>query len=407
MGTLIKIAWRNIWRNKLRSTVVIISIILGLWSSLFIMAMTYGLNNQRIHGAITTILSHIQIHNPAFSDNQSISDTIINKNNVINNITSIYSIKAHSERIIINSMIANAKGTYGAQLVGIDPEKEKNVTEIFEHLTKGDYFTRLKRNPAVIGEKLAKKMHLKLNSKVIVTFQNTTGDLINAAFRIEGIYKTQNTAFDAANVFVRKNDLAKISGLNPGNIHEIAIVAKSLDEVKNIANILKQKDKVNKTETWSEISPELGYAQEMMTTFLLIFMLIVLMALSFGIINSMLMAVLERKKELGMLMAVGMKKKKLFAMISLETIFLTMIAVPAGLLLSYLSIEYYAEHGIDLSHVASGLESLGIGATIFTYIPSNMYFYIALLTLVIAIASSLFPARQAMKLNPAEAIKSL
>ncbi len=407
MFKIIKIAWRNIWRNKLRSSVVMISIILGLWSGLFILAMTYGLNEQRIDGAINTVLSHIQIHNPDFLNDQKINDTIINKEFVLNSIKNTDKVYKFTERLISTGMVSNAKGSYGIQLTGINPDTEKQVTEIYSKLIDGEYFTKLKRNPAVIGEKLAKKMKLKLNSKIIVTLQNTKGDLTNAAFRIEGIFKTQNTIFDETTIFVRKTDLSKIIGLTNGQIHEIAIVGKSLEDSKLIANNLKNIDKLNKIQTWSEISPELGYAQEMMSTFLIIFMGIVLMALSFGIINSMLMAVLERKKELGMLMAIGMKKRSIFIMITFETIFLTLIAAPIGLLFSYISIEYFAKHGIDLSNFASGLESLGIGAIIHTYLPVKMYFEVSLLTVLVAFISSLFPARRALKLNPAEAIKSL
>ena len=407
MIKIIKIAWRNIWRNKLRSSVVMISIILGLWSGLFIMAMTFGLNEQRINGAINTVLSHVQIHNPRFLEDQKINDTIINKSKLIDAINNSDKISHYAERIISTGMVANAKGTYGIQLTGIKPEDEKKVTEIFRKIKQGDYFTRLKRNPAVIGEKLAKKMKLKLNSKIIVTLQNSNGDLVNAAFRVEGIYKTQNTAFDEVTIFVKKSDLTKIVGFNNGQVHEIAIVGKSIDDASLIAQELKNTDKTNKIETWSEISPELGYAQEMMGTFLFIFMGIVLLALSFGIINAMLMAVLERKKELGMLMAIGMKKKSIFSMITFETVFLTLIATPIGLLLSYISIEYYAKHGIDLSNFAKGLESLGIGAIMHTYLPLKMYLNVSLLTIAVAFVSSLFPARRALKLNPAEAIKSL
>ncbi len=407
MKEIIKIAWRNIWRNKLRSSVVIVSIILGIWSGLFIMAMTYGLNEQRIDGAITTTLSHGQIHNPKFLSDQTINDTIIDRLTVIAIINSIEQVKAFSERIISTGMVANAKGTFGTQLTGIDPKKEKKITEIYNHLIEGTYFTKIKRNPAVIGKKLADKMKIKINSKIVVTLQNSVGDLVNAAFRVEGIFKTQNTTFDGSTIFVRKDDLAKIVDFKNGEINEIAFVGNSLDQASIIAEKLKLTDKNNKTETWDEISPELGYAQEMMSTFLIIFMLIVLAALSFGIINSMLMAVLERKKELGMLMAVGMRKKKVFAMITFETVFLTMLAAPLGLLLSYLSIEYYSTHGIDLSMFSSGLESLGIGAIMYTYLPGNMYINVTLLTLLVAFISSLFPARRALKLNPAEAIKSL
>ncbi|HHH53140.1 MAG TPA: ABC transporter permease, partial [Bacteroidetes bacterium] len=406
--TIIKIAWRNIWRNKLRSSIVIISIILGIWAGLFISGFTLGMTEQRTKGIITTTLSHIQIHNPNFLSNQNINDTIINSKNIIEAIKKDNQIVVYSERQIITGMIANAKGNYGIELTGINPEQEKRVTVISEKLDTGDYFTgRIKHNPIIIGKALAKKMNARINSKVVITVQNIDGDLVNAAFRIEGIYNTQNSPFELSTAFVRKSDLAKITGLTIDKIHEIAILGNSIEDAPIIVEKLKKYDDKNKIATWAEVLPELQYTQDMMSSFLYIFMIIVLLALSFGIINSMLMAVLERKKELGMLMAVGMKKIKIFSMISMETVFLSLIAAPVGLILSYITIQYFSVHGIDLSNFSSGMESFGVGATIYTYLPANVYFEITLLTVLIAFISSLFPARRALKLNPADAVKSL
>ena len=386
---------------------MIISIILGIWTGLFISGFTLGMNEQRIKSIISTTLSHIQIHNPGFLANQNISDTIINSKNLIRKIENNKQIVAFAERQIVTGMIANAKGNFGIQLTGINPNQEKKVTVIYEKIENGNYFTRIKHNPIVLGKALAKKMDAKINSKVIVTLQNIEGDLVNAAFRVEGIFNTQNSPFELSSAFVRKSDLFKITGLGKDNIHEIAILGNSIDNAPVITKDLKGYDSKNKIETWAEISPDLQYAQDMMSNFLYIFMIIVLLALSFGIINSMMMAVLERKKELGMLMAVGMKKVKIFSMISIETIFLSLIAAPIGLLLSYITIQYFSSHGIDLSNFSTGLASFGIGTKIYTFLPINAYFEITILTLIVAFISSLFPARRALKLNPAEAIKSL
>ncbi len=407
MKTIIKIAWRNIWRNKLRSSIVIISIILGIWAGLFISGFTLGMNEQRVKGIITTTLSHVQIHNPDFLANRNINDTIIDSKNIIEEIRKDKQITAYTGRQIVTGMIANAKGNYGIQLTGINPDMEKKVSVIYKKIENGNYFTRIKHNPIILGKALADKMNAKINSKVVVTLQNIEGDLVNAAFRVEGIFNTQNSPFELSTAFVRKSDLAKITDLGINKIHEIAILGHSIEDAPLIAVNLKKYDSKNKIETWAEISPDLQYAQEMMSSFLYIFMIIVLLALSFGIINSMLMAVLERKKELGMLMAVGMKKIKIFSMISFETIFLSLIAAPIGLLLSYISIQYFSTHGIDLSNFSTGLASFGIGTKIYTFLPANVYFEITALTVLIAFISSLFPARRALKLNPAEAVKSL
>ena len=403
---LVKIAWRNVWRNKLRSIVVLLSIVLGIWSGLFIMAMTLGLNEQRMSGAVNTYLSHIQIHEPDYPIDQKIKQTIKDPDKILKVIADKSNIKAFCKRQIANGMAASAKGTYGVQILGIYPPEEKKVTAISKHLVKGTYFEKFKRNPVVLGEKLANKLGLKIKSKIILTFQNNSGDLVSFAGRVEGIFKTNSSVFDKSSIFVKQKDLTNYTGLGD-KIHEIAILTSSMEMVEIVKSDLKKIGKDYNVESWDELSPELGYAQEMMGTMIYIFMGIILLALSFGIVNTMLMAVLERKKELGMLMAVGMNKKRIFFMIVLETLFLAMIATPIGMLLSKFSIEYFGVNGIDLSSVAQGLESFGIGSKIYTYLPNDMYFRITLFTLIVTLIASIFPARRALKLNPVEALRSL
>ena len=136
-------------------------------------------------------------------------------------------------------------------------------------------------------------------------------------------------------------------------------------------------------------------------------MLIVISGLSFGIINTMLMAVLERKRELGMLMCIGMTRLKIFLMISIETLFLALIALPFGLIFSNFMINYFSVNGIDLSIVAAGLENFGIGTMLYLKLPLNYYYEIGLMIIVITIISSVFPSIRALKINPVEASKNI
>lgn len=404
MKTLIKIAWRNVWRNKLRSSLVILSIVLGIWAGLFLMGLTLGLNEQRMSGAVQTYLSHVQIHNPKFREEHKIKLTIKNKEEVLNVIESNKNVKAYSQRIVVTGVAANSHGSRGVQILGVEPKKEAKLTTISETLIEGTYFTKLKKNPVIVSQKMAIKLHLKLKSKIILSFQNAEGDLSSATCRVEGIFKTSSSVFDEGTVFVRLDDLDR-EALMKGNIHQIALIGNSIDDAEVLKADIYTKSPAHRVETWAEISPELGYAQEMMGSMIYIFMGIVMLALAFSIINTMLMAVLERKKELGMLMAIGMNKKSLFAMISIETVFISMLATPIGMLLSYWTISYYHTNGIDLSAVAAGLESLGIGSRIYTYLPPDLYVSITAMTLVVAFGSSIFPAKRALKLNPSEAIK--
>lgn len=401
MNTLTKIAWRNVWRNKLRSIVVITSIVLGIWSGLFIMAMTLGLNEQRMGGAVNSYLSHVQIHHPQFLEDNNKKFTLTDRKQLLSQLDTLSVVKAYSQRLVLNGMAATAKANYGIQILGINPNQEKNLTSISQKLVAGTYFSKFKRNPIVIGKKLADKLGATVKSKVVLSFQDAENNTISQSFRVEGIFKSASSTFDFASVFVKYKDIASLTGLD-GKIHEIAILCHKIDEASLV------KDKLttdNKVETWAELSPELGYAQETMSSFIYIFMGIILIALAFGIINTMLMAILERKHELGMLISVGMNKRIVFSMILLETLFLTLIATPIGMLLSYWSINYFGKKGIDLSSVAEGLESLGIGSRIYTELPTDLYISITVMTLLVALLSAIIPARRALKLNPAEAVK--
>ncbi|MDP7567870.1 MAG: FtsX-like permease family protein [Flavobacteriales bacterium] len=406
MSTLIKIAWRNVWRNKIRSGVVIISIVLGIWAGLFVMAMTLGLNEQRMNGAISTYLSHIQVHDTQYSKEQNINYYIQNKEKILNKIESDNNIKAYAKRTIVTAMAANSNGSYGVQIVGINPAEEKKLTSISDKLIEGTYLNKFKRNPIIIGNALADKLNLNLRSKIVITLQDINSNIVSTSFRVEGIFRTSSSMFDEATLFVKMDDLEQITGLS-GQIHEIAILANSIDNTEKIKSNLNKDILGSKAETWSDIAPELGYANEMMSRFIYIFMGIIFLALAFSIINTMLMAVLERRKELGMLMSVGMNKSRIFSMITLETLFISALATPIGMLLSFWTISYFGEVGIDLSAVAKGLESLGIGTRIYTFLPRQLYINITFLSLLVTFVSALFPARRALKLNPVEAIKAL
>lgn len=406
MRTIIKIAWRNVWRNKLRSSIVIISMILGLWSGLFTVAMSRGVNEQRVKSAIDSYLHHVQIHNPSFEYNLDINSTIDEPLKICDELKNDSLVKKYSSRLIISAMASTAHGAQGIKLIGIDSDEEKTFSDISQNMIDGNYFSKIKSKPVIIGKKLADNLNLDLKKKISFTFVDDNGDLQRVKFKVEGIYKSANSIFDGGTVYVKKQDLIKLIE-NKSSIHEIAIVLNNIEDSDILKKKLLNQNSNNKVETWKDLSPELGSVQELMVWFFLIFMSIILLALSFGIANIMLMAVLERKRELGMLMSVGLNKSKIFFMILFETIFISLIALPAGILLSYLMISYYGQIGIDLSIVSEGLDAFGMKSMVYTSLPLNYYIMITILTLFVTLISSLFPARRALKLDPAEAIKSL
>ena len=404
--TLIKISWRNIWRNKLRSLVVIISIVFGLLGGIIIIAMSYGLNEERMNNAVDTYLSHIQIHNNLFSEDYNIKHTINNLDALEKAINQDERVVSYSKRIVLNGMLSNSNGSYGIQVKGIDPDEEIKVTNTYEKIIDGEYFRSKRDNTILVGKKLADKLNLKLKSKVVITFQDENYELTSLLYRVEGIFRSGNSRYDEMNVFVKNKSITKnLPGFN--GYHEMPILLSDIELRGEVKKDLIPLSSDNIVEGWDDISKELAYANEMLSAVLYIFMMIILSGLSFGVINTMLMAILERRKEIGMLMSIGMNRYKIFMMISFETIFLSLIALPFGLITSYLIVEYYSVVGIDLSVVEAGLENFGVGTRLYFKVPNEEYFYVSLMVFVISIFSSIFPSIRALKINPVEATKTI
>ena len=404
--TLIKISWRNIWRNKLRSLVVIFSIVFGLLGGIIIIAMSYGLNEERMNNAVDTYLSHIQIHNILFSEDYNIKHTINNLDIIEKAINEDERVVSYSKRIVLNGMLSNSNGSYGIQVKGVDPVEEVKVTNTYEKIIDGEYFKSKRDNTILVGKKLADKLNLNLKSKVVITFQDENYELTSLLYRVEGIFRSGNSRYDEMNVFVKNKSIIKnLPGFK--GYHEMPILLNDIDLRGEVKKDLIPLSSNNIVEGWDDISKELAYANEMLSAVLYIFMMIILSGLSFGVVNTMLMAILERRKEIGMLMSIGMNRYKIFMMISFETIFLSLIALPFGLLTSYMIVDYYSVVGIDLSIVEAGLENFGVGTRLYFKVPNEEYFNVSLMVFVISIFSSVFPSIRALKINPVEATKTI
>jgi ABC-type lipoprotein release transport system permease subunit len=402
---IIKIAFKNIWRNSLRSWTVIIAITLGIFGGLAVISTATGLSKMRQNNAIDTYISHIQIHDTNYLQYARINDTIFQKEELISFIKSSKFTSGISSRIKTESFIQSAGGTSGVILNGIIPYNEKNVTGIYKKLDQGNYLKNYKRKPPIIiSQILSTKLNAKINTTIQCTFLNAQGESSVCLFKVVDIYNTNNSLYDEVNAFVKMEDLREYTQLS--GIHEIVIKLENEFNVESFRSKLIQQFPNHQIDSWRGIAPELGYADKMMNLILIIFLIIIMLALAFGIINTMLMAVLERKKELGMLLSIGMNKRKVFWMIIWESIFLALISGPLGLLSSYLAITTFANHGIDLSFAATGLKSVGIESTIYPYVEDRFYYIISFLVILTAILSSIYPAMRALKLNPSETLRT-
>ncbi len=399
------ISWRNVWRNKVRSLVVVFAVMIGLVAGVFSTSFMKGWIDQRMESVLHTELSYIQVHHEKFNENFDFKYQVKDIHSVAEKIRQLDGVNGVAERIIMNAMAASAETGTGVQLSGVYPEQESMVNDIHDKIVEGAYFEGVSKNPVVIGEKLADKMNVGVRNKIVITLQDEDGNITSGAFRIAGIYRTDNNSYDGMHVFVRYNDLAELAEINPSNGHEIAV---NLDQPENIATITTAVEGIADgylTENWKTLSPEMAYMDDLMQEYMFLIIIIILFALSFGIINTMLMAVLERVKELGMLMSIGMNKRKVFGMLMLESIMLTITGGILGIILGYALSIWFGKHPIDVSMWGDGLREMGFSPVIYTSIDYSMMIPVIILVILTGIVSSLYPAYKAIKLNPVEATK--
>ncbi len=400
------IAWRNIWRNPVRSGIIIAAITIGMFSGVFTTTFTQGWLNQRLEAGVETEVSHIQIHHPEYRDNYEISKIIPNGIQLANELSNLPDVDGVSPRIVIQSMVSSAETGMGAEIIGVFPDKEKQVTNLTDFISEGDYFESISRNPIIIGQKLAEELKVKLNSKIVITLQDLNGNITSGAFRVCGIFDTSNGIFEATNVFVRYEDLARLGVLEDGIAHEILIHIDNQDLLDQKTLDIRNRYVNLEVLNWKELVPELGYINEMGNLYTIIINIIILLALGFGIVNTMLMVVMERIREIGMLMAIGMSKIRVFSMLMLETILLTLTGGVIGIFLGIAATLAFKNQGINLSIYAEGLEDFGYASHVYPAMDSTMILEIVLLVIATGIVASIYPARKALKYNPAEAIRT-
>lgn len=242
-------------------------------------------------------------------------------------------------------------------------------------------------------------------SRIILSFLDINGDQTGAAFRICGIYRTNNDYFEAMSLFVPENQLRSLTGMQEGQYHRFIVKLENSDLTEKVTPVIREALPRLEVLNWKEIQVDLAMIANYINQIYGIFMALILAALAFGIVNTMLMSVLERTRELGMLSAIGMNHRRIFMMIMLESIFLSVVGGFAGMAVSGAVIGITGHTGINLVKYSEGLEAFGYSAHLYPTIGADFFIMLTVLIVLTGILSSIYPARKALQLNPVEALR--
>ncbi len=398
-------AWRNLWRHPARSLLILFSVAIGLAAGLFVLGLYRGMMQSRVRTVIDSEVGHVQMHHPGFKPDLEAARVITNVQPLLDSLRTDPLVRQFGTRSLTEAMLSSSSGSAGVIVQGVDMQAESALSHLSDKIVAGQLDSHSTLRSVVVGKKLADKQKIRLGSKVVLTVVDSSGELVSSAFRVVGIYRSSNTPFDQRNVFVPRLVLNELLGIGSA-VHEGVVLLRSDDSTNAFVARYQRLFPDLQIESWRTLSPETDLLVSAVDAYSIIVLALVFLALSFGIINTMLMSVLERTREFGMMLALGMNRFRVFKLVMLETLLLVLAGLPAGFLGVWLLIDHYRQTGIDFSKRSPDLmRSFGFESVLYPEFPYDRLFTVAAIVLVTAFISGLFPAWRVLRLTPSEAMR--
>jgi ABC-type lipoprotein release transport system permease subunit len=395
------LAWRNLWRHTRRTLMILFAFALGVWSMIVIAAISRGTMEQQLDKAILNLTGHVQIHAPGFRDDPVIEYRFA-PSTAVESALAGSEITAWARRVRAPGVIASERESAGITLVGIEPEQERGLSFIATAVTEGRYLDSPDDQGLLLGRKLAERLETGLGRRVVLMSQDVHNQVGDRGFRVVGIFDTQPRQMEEAYVFIGRTPAQQMLKLN-GALTEVAAMTNDRDHLEPLLARLRAAAPDFDIESWTVIEPLLVLTQKITDVILIIWYAIVFAAMSFGLINTLLMAVFERTREFGLFQSLGMKPTHILGQVLVESLILLVLALVLGNLAAWATIASLMG-GIDLSRVAEGMEMIGVAPVIYPAWSVNDLIAANLLVFVLGLAASLYPAWRASRHVPVEAL---
>lgn len=398
------LAWLSIWRRKTRSMLVIMMIALSLSGLLGLQGLYDGMVSHLINTTIRSDSGEISLYAKEYRLNKSLDYRLSPLSTVENTLSKHQEIFAYTMRLKQEGIVATARKSLGASLTGISLEKEQHFGQLDAFVTEGDYSFGKGNKGALIGSALAKKLNVTLHSRVIFTAQDATGEINAISFRISGMLKTGNPSIDDNAVFVSMEKMSAFLNLQE-SATQIAVRVKDTQNIEKIQNELQALWPDTDVLRWDELYPILIQMQQLMGIFSLAFYAIVFVVAALGIFGVMLVSVLERMREFGIMLAIGTPYKMVRNQILLEAFFLGFIGYVGGAFLGGVLLFYMSTAGVDLRAFEVGLEMYGYSAMMYANMHLYYFFQAFFAVFFATLLSVIWPLRKLKKMKPIQTIQ--
>jgi ABC-type lipoprotein release transport system permease subunit len=403
LPVLSRLAWRYLWRNHRRTIIMLGAIAVGAWAMIFMTALTRGMVDQMVSDGISVLPGHVQVHNPEFLDDPSVSNRIEMGDEELAGKFDAMDFKAWASRVRVPAVITSERESRGVTLLGIDPEAEEEFSFVSYDDVEGRFLEAPDDKGIVIGRKLADKLDTEVGKRIVIMSQDPDNDIADRGFRVVGLFKANMAAFEESYVFVGKKTAQKMLRIGDTTT-ELVFIG---DDYRNVEPTYERVSEAvaGKLEVsrWYEVDTYLGTMMKVMDGFILIWVIVIFLALSFGLVNTLVMAVFERIREIGLMLALGMKPSSILVQIIIESMYLLAVGLVIGDVLAYASVKPL-ESGVDISVVADGMEMWGASSMLYPKLYWSDMVLANVVVLILGFLASLSPAWRASRYEPVEAI---
>jgi len=397
------LAWRNLWRNYRRTLILLLTIALGVWSMIFMTALMRGMVDEIVRNGLATLPGEVQIHAPAYRDDPSIVHRIPMPSGALLNALGEPPIVGWSARVRVPAVISSERDSRGVTLLGIDPLAEHRLGSTPKTIVEGRFLNDANDKGVVIGASLARRLETRLGKRIVLMSQDPGNDVADRGARIVGIYEARLPGTEDRFVYGGRSVIQSMLGIE-GEVSEIAI---SADDYRAVADwypaIAMAAGAQLEVLPWTELDTYLSTMLGVQDGFALVFMIVVFLALSFGLVNTLVMSVFERVREIGLMLALGMRPKLILAQVLLESVYLLAVGLAIGNVAAFATLTYLSD-GIDISGAAQGLEMMSMSPVLYPALKIQDMALSTVVVIVLGLLASLLPAWKASQLDPVAAL---
>ena len=399
----VRIAAAYLLLHRVRSILVILMITLSLWGLLFIEGIYDGMIEQMISNAIRSDCGHISLFAKGYRLDPDLNNQVRQGATIDRLLAEDSRVAGYVKRIKQDGLVATAHYSRGCKIVGIDLQEEEQHGRLAGYLEQGQVAFGKQGRGVLVGCKLAEKLQVRIGSKIIISGQDKHTDVAAAPFKVRGILKTNNLAIDGYAVFIDRNRMSRLLSL-AGEVSQVAILLHQDRDIVPVQRDLQQKFPNLDVERWDEMYPALMQSRVMMQGVNMIISGLIFCVAGLGIFGVMLVSVLERMREFGIMLALGTRFRQISLIIFMESIFLGSIGFILGCLVGGVTLWYFKQYGLDLSMFSDAFDEFGMDAVTHAVI-RPMYFITAFVAVLPAVFFSvLIPLRVLKKARPVEAI---